>query len=87
MAAQIQSLAKCEVHSVTRFLNAKFDKGYTGPCGPRAQQFPLVSSPKETSRWEKVRRPWWGARRSNDVVQRPGGRLLWLGDTEAGSKT
>ena len=24
--------------------------------GPRAQRFPLVSSPKETSRWEKVRR-------------------------------
>ena len=23
--------------------------------GPRAQRFPLVSSPKETSRWEKVR--------------------------------
>jgi len=24
--------------------------------GPRAQRFPLVSSPKVTSRWEKVRR-------------------------------
>jgi len=34
----------------------------------------------------KVRR-WWGARRSHDVVQRAGGRLLWLGDTEAGSST
>jgi len=41
--------------------------------------FPLVSSPKETSRWEKVRRQWWGARRSHDMVQRAGGRLLWLG--------
>ena len=50
-------------------------------------KFPLVSSPEETSRWEKVRRRWWGARRSHDVVQRAGGRLLWLGDTEAGSKT
>ena len=34
-----------------------------------------------------VRRRWWGARISHDVVQRAGGRLLWLGDTEAGSKT
>ena len=34
--------------------------GYVGPSAlqsrPRTQQFPLVSSPKETSRWEKVRR-------------------------------
>ena len=30
---------------------------------------------------------YWGARRSHDVVQRAGSRLLWLGDTEAGSKT
>ena len=51
------------------------------------ETFPLVSSPKETSRWEKFRRRrWWDARRSHDVVQRAGGRLLWLGDTEAGSK-
>ena len=32
--------------------------GYTGPSavqfGPRAQRFTLVSSPKETFRWEKV---------------------------------
>ena len=35
----------------------------------------------------KVRRRRWGARRSHDMVQRAGGRLLWLGDTEAGSKT
>ena len=27
------------------------------------------------------------ARLSHDVVQRAGGRLLWLGDTQAGSKT
>jgi len=34
--------------------------GCIGPStvqsGPRAQRFPLVSSPKETSRWEKVHR-------------------------------
>ena len=49
--------------------------------------FPLVSPSKETSRWEKVRRRWWGSGRSHDVFQRAGGRLLWLGDTKAGSKT
>ena len=49
--------------------------------------FPLVSSPKETSDWEKVRWRWWGARRSHDVVQRAGGRFLWVGNTEAGSMT
>ena len=37
---------------------------------------------QKTSRWGKVRRRWWGARRNHDVVQRAGGRLLWLGDTE-----
>jgi len=50
------------------------------------QRFPLVSSPKETSRWEKFD--------DDDEVQeevmtrfeRAGGKLLWLGDTEAGSK-
>ena len=64
--------------------------GYTGPSAdmstPCAQRFPLVSSPKETSLWDKVR--WrWGGTRSHDMVQRVGCRLLWLGDTEAGSKT
>jgi hypothetical protein len=47
------------VRSVIRFLNAKVNVGYIRPSavqsGPRAQQFTLVSSPKETSRWEKVR--------------------------------
>jgi len=65
--------------------------GYIGPSAvqsePRAQRFPLVSSPKETSRREEVRRRWWGARKSHYMVQRADGRLLWLGDTEAGSKT
>jgi len=40
-----------------------------------------VNSPKE------VRRRWWDARRSHNVVRRAGGSFLWLGDTEAGSKT
>jgi len=55
--------------------------------GPRARRFPLVSSPKETSCCVKVPRRWLGSRRSHDVVQRAGSRLLWLGDTEAGFKT
>jgi len=83
MAEPIQSPVKFEVRSVIRFLNAKanvkrkFTKKivtiYSNPA------FSLVSSSKETSRWEKVRRRWWGARRSHDVVQRVDGRLLWLG--------
>jgi len=57
MAAPIQSPDKCEVRSVIRFLNAKCEVGYIGTSavqsGTRAQRFPLVSSPKETSCWEK----------------------------------
>ena len=38
----------------------KIQMGYIAPSavqsGPRTQRFPLVSTPKETSRWEKVRR-------------------------------
>jgi hypothetical protein len=34
----------------------KFLTRYAVQSGPRAQRFPLVSSPKETSRWENVRR-------------------------------
>jgi hypothetical protein len=60
MAAPIQSPAKCEVRSVIRFLNAKgespaeFHKQIVAVCGNFMN--PLVSSPKETSRWQKVRR-------------------------------
>jgi hypothetical protein len=60
MTVPIQSPAKSEVHSVIRFLNAKGEspaeihKHIVAVYG--AQQFPLVSSPKETSLWEKVRR-------------------------------
>jgi hypothetical protein len=60
MAAPIQSPTKSKVHSIIQFLNANGEH----PAeiykqivfGPRAQRFPLASSPKETSRWEKVRR-------------------------------
>ena len=38
--------------------SGKIKVGYIGPSavqsGPRTQRFLLVSSPKETSRWEKV---------------------------------
>jgi len=90
MAAPIQSPAKCEVRSVIRFLNANVNvqRKFTNKLllFMVTQRFPPVSSPKEISRWEKVQRRWWCARRSRDVVQRTGGRLPWLEDTEAGFK-
>jgi len=83
MAMPIQSPAKCEVHSVILFLNAKIQVGYIGPStiqsGPRAQWFPLVSSPKETSCWEKVRWRWRGSkgRRQTSMTQ---GYRSWFQD-------
>jgi len=47
--------------------------------------FPHIPESKQQSLL--VRRRWWGARKIHDVVETAGGRLLWLGDTEAGSKT
>jgi len=47
-------------HKTKRMGSALKYMGYIGPSsvqsGPRAQRFPLVSSPKGTSRWEKIRR-------------------------------
>jgi len=60
MVAPIQTPAKCEVRSVIRFLNAKCEcpaeihKQIVAVCGNVMN--PLVSSPKEISRWEKGRR-------------------------------
>ena len=60
MVAPIQTPAKCEVRSVIRFLNAKCEcpaeihKQIVAVCGNVMN--PLVSSPKETPRWEKLRR-------------------------------
>jgi hypothetical protein len=60
MAAPIQSPANREVRSVVRFLNAKGErpaeihKEIVAVYGNLMNL--LVSSPKETSRWEKVRR-------------------------------
>ena len=60
MAGPIQSPAKCEERSVIRFLNpkgerpAEIHKQIVAVYGNVMNK--LVSSPKETSRWEKVRR-------------------------------
>jgi hypothetical protein len=59
-AAPIQSPAKYEVRSIIRFLKAKCER----PAEIHKQIIavygnvmnPFVSSPKETFRWEKVRR-------------------------------
>ena len=55
VTAPIQSPAKCHVRSVVRFLNAKDER--PAEIYKRIllfmvnQRFPLVSSPKQTSRW------------------------------------
>ena len=60
MAAPIQSPDKCEMRYVIRFPNAKGErpaeihKQIVAVYGNVMNQ--LLSSPKETSRWEKVRR-------------------------------
>jgi len=57
MAAPTPSPAKCEVRSIMRFLNAKVkvQRKFTNRLllFMVTQRFPLVSSPKETSCWEK----------------------------------
>ena len=58
MAVPIQSPAKCEVRSVIRFLNTKGERPVEihkqiGAVYGNVMNF-LVSSPKETSHWEKV---------------------------------
>jgi hypothetical protein len=60
MAAPIQSPAICEVRSVIRFINAKDErpaeihKYIVAVCGYVMNR--QNESPKETSRWGKVRR-------------------------------
>ena len=82
---------ECEINYNYNYnYNIFLDMPHIGPSaiqsGTRTKWFPLVSSPKETSGWEKF---WWRwvARKSHDVVQRAGGRLLGLRDIKAGSKT
>jgi len=91
MAVLIRSPAKCEVRSVIRLKQMG-----------SVLNFSCVTHRKEMSFWTplwlemkhgffttllKVQRQSWGVRRSHDMVQRAGSRFLWLGDTEAGSKT
>jgi len=91
MAAPIESPAKCEVRSVIRFLTAKCErpaeihKPIVAVYGNVTNRRNMTKWCREFSEWSWRR--WWGARRSHDVVQRAGGRILLLGDIEAGSKT
>ena len=57
--------------------SGKIHVGYIGQSAvqswPCARRFPLISSPKETSPWEKVRRQWWGGskgRRQTSMTRR-----------------
>jgi len=56
VSAPRQRMAQCIAHH--HCASGKIQVGYNGPSAeqsvPRAQRFPLVSSPKETFRWEKV---------------------------------
>jgi len=91
MVTPIQSPAKCEVRSVIQFLNAKRER----PAEILKEIFAVygnVMNWQNVTKWcrnspREVRLRCWIARRSHDVVRRTGGRILWLGDTEAGSKT
>jgi hypothetical protein len=77
MAAPIQSPAKCEMRSTIRFLNAKGErpaeihKQIVAVCGK-------VMNRQNVTKWcrELCEGRTEGARRSHDVVQRAGGRLL-----------
>jgi hypothetical protein len=94
MAAPIPSPAKCEVRSVIRFLNAKGERpadihkqtvavcgnvmnrqNVTKWCGEISEGRTDVHDEQRSGRPSLI---------SDDLA---GGRLLWLGDTEAGSKT
>ena len=84
MAAPIQSPAKCEVRSVIRFLNAKCER----PAEIHKQIVAVygnVMNRQNVAKWYREfsedrtdvhDEQGSGARRSHDVVQRAGGRLL-----------
>jgi hypothetical protein len=84
MAAPIQNAAKCEVRSVIRFLNAKFER----PAEIHKQIFVVygnVMNRQNVTKWcrefsegrtDVHDEQRCGARRSHDLVQRAGGRLL-----------
>jgi len=81
IAAPIQSPAKCEVRSVLRFLNAKCErpaeihKKIVAVYGDFMNRQNVTKWCREFSERKDWWR-WWGERRSHDVVQRTGGRLL-----------
>jgi hypothetical protein len=102
MAAPIQSPAKCELRSIVRFLNQKVNvqrkfrnklllfmvtlwigKMWRGGAVNYRKGGLMFTANKGVV----VRRRWRGARRSHGIVQRSGGRLVWLGDKEGSSKT
>jgi len=91
MTAPIQSPAKCEVHSVKRFLNAKCER-------PAEIHKQIVAVYGNVMNWAKCDEvvPWILRRNSTTMMKykkkswrgnRASSRLLWLGYTEAGSKT
>jgi len=90
MAVPIQSPAKCEVRSIIRFLNARGER-------PAEIHNHFVAVYGNVMNWQNVTK-WChefseGSSMtmmrcmSHDMVQRAGGRLLRLGDKEAGSNT
>jgi len=95
MAAPIQSPAKCVVRSIIRFLNA------TGKSPAEIHKqivavYGNVMNRQNVTKWcreftegrtdvHDEQRSCRSSLISDDL--RAGGRLLWLGDTEAGSKT
>jgi len=90
MAAPIQSPAKCKVRSVIQFLNTKGERPVEIHKQIVAVYCNIMNQQNVTKKCrgpKEVQRRWWGTGKSHDMVQRAGGRLLWLRDTEAGTKT
>jgi len=91
MAAPIQSPAKCEVRSVIRSLNAKGER----PAEIHKQIVAVYGSVMNRQNVTKWCHEFSEGRTDVHDEQRSGrpslisdgGRLLWLGDTEDGSKT
>jgi len=94
MEAPVHSPAKCEVRSVIRFLNATVE----GPAKIRKQIVAVYGNVMEFQLLHHLKKHLAGKKfddddevqeevMSHDLVQRAGGGLLRLGDTEAGSET
>ena len=94
IAAPIQSPAKCKVRSVIRFLNAKGER----PAEIEKQLVAVYSNVMNRQNVTKWCREFSDGSTDHDEQRsgrlslisddlRAGGRLLWLGDIEAGYKT